>query len=69
MDLIAKQKEEEQYKEALKGAKQEKDNEEAITKIEKAEEERLKKRKEVIAEKKAKIMEAQKHLEDERKKD
>lgn len=67
--FIEKQKEEEKYKEALKSAKQEKDNDEAIAKIEKAEQERLKKRKEVIAEKKKKILEAQKALEDAKKKD
>lgn len=42
--IIEKQKEEEKYKEALKNAKQQANNEEEIKKIETAEETRLKKR-------------------------
>lgn len=66
--IIEKQQQDEKFKEALKTAKQS-NNEEEIKRLETAEETRVKKRQEVIAEKKKAIIEAQKMQEENQKKD
>lgn len=61
--IIEKQQQNEKHKEALKSAKQS-NNQDEIKRLESAEEARVKKRQEVIAEKKKAILEAQKALDE-----